>query len=184
MKEPFKFTEEQRLEVKKTLHEIFTDPDWGFKFFDAEAVNRIEQLIQSMDESLPSHPEPANAEEVLKDISISDFRKVFAHRASRILNDLNVGANQLMTLTDFKLAIQDMGWRIGFDKIASLEYDLAAAKSHITDLEQEVKMLKERCELKFPKRKHTNSDSDIDFAVVAGWNDCIRETKRLNSIEP
>lgn len=40
------------------------------------------------------------------------FRRLYAHRASRIQESLNKGAEQLMTLTDFKLALADLGIRI------------------------------------------------------------------------
>ena len=73
------------------------------------------------------------------DISIADLRKVFAHRASRITEELNQGANQLMTLSDFRIAVADMGWRIGFDQIGELQSQLSAAHQRIAELQAELK---------------------------------------------
>ena len=73
------------------------------------------------------------------DISIADLRKVFAHRASRITEELNQGANQLMTLSDFRIAVADMGWRIGFDQIGELQSKLSAANQRIAELEEQNK---------------------------------------------
>ena len=67
-------------------------------------------------------------------ITVSEMRKLFAHRASRILDDLNVGANQLMTFTDFKVALADMRWRIGDKSNEQLQSELSAANERIKEL--------------------------------------------------
>jgi hypothetical protein len=75
-----------------------------------QVVAEVNRMIQSI--SSTTDVEHVNEVAFIGEISISDLRKLFAHRASRIIEETNQGAIQLMTLTDFKVALADMRWRI------------------------------------------------------------------------
>lgn len=44
-----------------------------------------------------------------------------------------------MTLSDFRTAVADMGWRIGFDQIADKDREIAELKRRVAELEKQIK---------------------------------------------
>ncbi len=137
MKKTFEFTEQQAELLRKEQYKYLINDNMDhFLFLVQQIVS--ERITPEPGESIkpiPSIPivgggsvasdrtEPGESGQkrespFIGEITISDLRKLFAHRASRITEDPNQGANQLMTLTDFRLALADMRWRIYNDGLS------------------------------------------------------------------
>lgn len=139
--------------------------------------NTVQSDLRRIAETLPTPSDPSqdSVAGVSADISVSDLRKVFAHRSSRIVEDLNQGANQLMTLTDFRLAVADMGWRIGFDQLADKDREILHLNDVIKSAQAEIELLKQTApKLVLPEEMPKKIMHHV------GYNQCLKEIKRLN----
>ena len=114
----------ERIVLERLLDKIKEAQSQGANYaIENEDVVAIALVLSINSPSAPITPEPGESGQKIEspfigEITISDLRKLFAHRASRISEDINQGANQLMTLTDFRLALADMRWRIYNDGLS------------------------------------------------------------------
>ena len=108
----FEFTEQEAELLRKEQ----------YKYLINDNIDHFLLLVQQIVSERITHEPGGSGQKrespFIGEITISDLRKLFAHRASRISEDINQGANQLMTLTDFRLALADMRWRIYNDGLS------------------------------------------------------------------